>query len=516
MNAKKLAEYAEYLERKPELYNEACRRIPDLFISRVFRIVPCRMHIELQRFIDENDDCGVFLPRNHGKTTQLTIGRLAWEIGHNFDLRFQVVQAILADAKKTVGAVKDVIESDVYRQVFPHVVPDRAGDWGASSFTVKRKRVGMRDSTMTAQPIFGKAGQRSDFLVFDDIENFDNSIRQEGLRAQVKDAYRETWIPTLEPGGRQLKIGTPWHIDGQTMDWIRAGQKGELPMFYRACEELVSPWPEKFPPEELRKRRREMGEIAFARAFYLQPLSGDEVVFSGIDLMNASCPLPERSKLRSPARWAAIDLAFSEEEQIKRGKDEPDYSVMGVADITTDGHVYMVRNIRQRTTYPKFRAMVISEAVRSGVKRAIIESNGPQKGLRQDLAGELAKHGISMMVGNRRNDKYARASAVQAVVEQGRFHLRAGPGGELLEDMQAMYREMSMFPVGGKDDTVDVAVDLMGQARIAASGGVSGDSGLDQTKVSDIMRMHAMATDGRGNSTPEDYRRLNEEWWNNE
>src|SRR5690606_34999316 len=130
-------------------------------------------------------------------------------------------------------------------------------------------------------------------------------------RNQVKEVYAEVWLPTLEPGGREWRQATPWHIDGITMDWIREAQTGGVPMFHRVCDGTrSSPWPEKFPPEELRSRRKRMGEIAYARAFMLKALSGDEVVFRDTDLDAAKCPLPDRSKLRSPTRWAAIDLAF--------------------------------------------------------------------------------------------------------------------------------------------------------------------------------------------------------------
>jgi predicted phage terminase large subunit-like protein len=508
MNPAKLGEYIAYLEKKPRLYDEACREVPDLFIARMYRIAPCRMHIEMQRFLDANPVGGIFIPRNHGKTTQVTIGRMAWEIGRNPNMRIQIVQNTLPNARKTVGAIKETLESDAFRQVFPEIIPDR-DDWGAGSLTVKRTKLGMRDSTVTAQPIFGKAGQRSDLLAFDDIEDFDNSIRQEGMRSQVKEAYRETWLPTLEPDGREWRQATPWHIDGITMDWVREGQSGTTPMFFRACEGISSsPWPEKFTPAVLKAYRDKMGEIAYSRAFCLRAMSGEEVVFRDSDLLDNACPLPDRARLRSPVRWTAIDLAFSDEERAigRRGKDEADYSVMGIADLNADGHVYMVRVHRQKTSYPKFKQLVVSEAVRSGVRRAVIESNGPQKGLRQDLATELAKVGIATIVGNRRNDKFARASAVQNVVEQGRFHLRTGPDGELLDDMRPMYREMSMFPVAGKDDTVDVAVDLMAQSRI--DGLPEPDKVYDNTALEDIKALHTMAVSPR--DSVEDYLRLNE------
>lgn len=482
----RFAEHVAYLEKRPAVYDEVCRQVPDLFIARAFGIIPCRMHIELQRYLDTaGETATVGMPRNHGKTTQVTIGRVAWEIGHNPNLRVQIVQATGKDSKKTVGAIKEIIESEVFQRVFPEIKKD-PDNWGTESFTVKRTKLGIRDSTCTAQPIFGKAGQRSDLMLFDDIENFDNSIRKVAEREQVKEAYRETWLPVLEPGGREWRVGTPWSIEGITVEWIE-GARGDGRLFWRVCDGVEqSPWPEKFSPEYLARRRTKMGEIAYARAFNLKALSGDEVVFQEDDLKGGFCPLPKEDRLRGRRRIAAIDLAYSDDDQaLKRGKHSPDYAVMGVADLDDRGHVYMVRVLRMKCSYPNFKTAAVAEARRLEVERVLIESNGPQKGLRQDLGRAFAEVGISHKGETRSTDKYSRAAAVQAVVEQRRFHHRTDPAGELMADMRPMFDELRTFPTTGKDDCVDVAVDLMAEAAIAAPGRAA-ERRSDPTLVSDI------------------------------
>ena len=306
----------------------------------------------------------------------------------------------------------------------------------------------------------------------------------------MKEAYRETWLATLEPGGREWRCATPWHIDGITMNWWEEAEKSKSgAVFVRRCEGTESsPWPEKFDAAELLKRRAKMGEIAYSRAFLLKAITGEEVIFKEEDLRGGFAPLPAERRIPGRKRIAAVDLAFSDAEQtVKRGKHAADFAVLGIADIGTDGHCWMVRVVRLRCSYPEFKKMAIAECRRWGVQKVKIESNGPQKGLRQDLGQAFAEVGISHQSGKDRDkDKTARASMQQAVVEQRRFHLRTDDRGELMTDMQVMFDELRTFPVGNHDDTVDVALDLMAEARMGNPMEGREKRKPDPTLVSDI------------------------------
>lgn len=480
-----------YLERHPAVLDAACREIPDLFVWHVLGHRPTTMHTQLQRYMDRPGRVKrVQLPRNHGKTQQLSVGRIAWMIGRNPNIRVQIIQNNRPDAGKTVANIKAVLESERFQRVFPEVKP-HPEEWGKLALSVKRDKI-LRDPTVSAQPIFGAAGNRADVMVFDDIENLENSIRQPALRQQVKEAVQNTWIPVLEPDGQEWDIGTPWHVDGITMDWRRDSEHGGAEMFMRACAGTVeSPWPEKFPPDVLAEMRRKMGEIAYTRAYELKPLSGEETVFNEEDLSASARPLPDRSTMKAPVRWMGIDLAFSEQDQgitaRKKESADPDWSVAEVADLDAHGHVWMVEVMRKKCSYPDWKLRALAFAQRNSVARVKIECNGPQKGLAQDMAAMFGSVGIACIMPTKEShkDKYSKACAVQAVVEQHRFHLRTTTGGEIMPDMRPLLTEMSQFPLGAHDDLTDVAVSLMAEARV---GGVAGipDKAPDYTLASDI------------------------------
>jgi predicted phage terminase large subunit-like protein len=61
---------------------------------------------------------------------------------------------------------------------------------------------------------------------------------------------------------------------------------------------------------------------------------------------------------------------------------------------------------------------------------------------------------------NRDRDKITRASERQGYVESGQLHLPA-QDGTIRSDFRVVFDEMTTFPVGGHDDTVDAVIDLI-------------------------------------------------------
>src|SRR5262249_35896449 len=79
----------------------------------------------------------------------------------------------------------------------------------------------------------------------------------------------------LEPDGRFWGLCTPWHRDD-----LNAELKGNdaYAVFRRAVSsELDAVWPERWPREALARRREEVGEVSFARAYRLVPVDDDHV-----------------------------------------------------------------------------------------------------------------------------------------------------------------------------------------------------------------------------------------------
>lgn len=422
------------------------------------------VHEQFQDHLSKHDDAYGELHRGIGKTTQMSC-RIAWEIGHNTDIRIKYVQQNDDEAKKTVRAVRDLLMTPEYQATFPNVIPDD-DLWGAEAFSVRRTRYS-RDATMEGVGIFGRAGGRADILVSDDICDMRNAVQQPAMREQTKHFWVNNWLPMLDVSAKRRprvwKVGTPYHIADITADWRRKhAEDGSL--LRLPVEGYKSPWADVFTEELLRNIEKAVGLIAFNRAYRLQPISADMLVFAPAWLdagLYESMPEWDRQNSRV---IAIFDWAFTDNRSGVK-KTSPDYSVCLIARVTTRGDVWLLRMIRVRDTFPGFLNTAINACVELGVTCGWGENNGPQKGLVQ-TANDTAPFPIMGI--ERTTDKMVRAVAAQAFVQSGRFHIpgrRDGGTVRPMPEFESLYDEMTTFPAAEHDDTVDTALDMIEKAR---------------------------------------------------
>lgn len=442
-----------------------CRESAHWFVPYVLGFDNGRMHDELQFHLDATDNSYVELPRGHGKTNQMA-GRVAWEIGRNPLVRVKIVGSSDDEATKTVTLIRKLIQSEEYRKVFPEIEPDNDSTWGNTSFTVKRSRF-LRDATVESVSVFGRAGGRSDILIADDICDLRNSVQQPAMREQVKDAWKTIWLPTLDrskPNPKVWKFGTPYHVADITADW-RTYHNDHGGMFRRPVRGHLSPWSEVYTAEMMQDLRAQYGPIAYARAYELSPVSSDQLVFDHWWLDRSFYEGQVPDFVRSTGQViAATDFAFTDK-TVRKG--DPDYSVLVIGHRSMDGYLYVDRVIRARVPFPEWLRICARECRANNVSVLMAEGNGPQLGLTQQLS--LACETTSVVPLIRTKDKLSRASEKQSFVESGRLRLR-GERGTVCREHASLYEEMTTFPAGDHDDTVDAVVDLMEAAMRAGYG----------------------------------------------
>jgi hypothetical protein len=159
----------------------------------------------------------ILAPWGSGKSQQIAIARVLWEIGRNPSIRIKLVCNSDDNAKLRVASIGRYIkDSKEYHAVFPEVVPDRDAFWSAHALFVKRKGQSV-DPTVDAKGILSTGiGGRADLIVFDDIVDMRNAIEQPALRQKVKDSFSNVWMSRLDVDGRAWYIATAWHHDDLT------------------------------------------------------------------------------------------------------------------------------------------------------------------------------------------------------------------------------------------------------------------------------------------------------------
>lgn len=396
------------------------------------------------------------LPRGHAKTSTLAY-LTAWWLGIRPETRFKIVSQNDEAAAATTRFLRDIIRSPIYRAVFPNVAlkpgEDKITAWSVSAPGLPARR----DPSVQGSGVFGRTGGRADVIWFDDICDLRNAVLQPALRAQVKEAVANIWLPMLDPSAthpsRVWRSATPFHTDDITADWRRA-HADDGTLLRRPCTGSTSPWPEVFTEKILQAKRDEMGAMAFARAYELVPISSDLLVFR-----------PEWLKYYRPQELpvvtrtiAALDWGYGKKEQ---ERDDPDYSVCVVGEVDGSRRLYLTDVLRVRESFPVFARQAAALLARRGAAAVLAEANGPQKGIFDQFRDMTSQ---PMVAVERTRDKHMRAAGAQPFVEQGRLLFPTDDAGRMLSSFQPVYDELLAFPAGSHDDTVDVVVDLCGEA----------------------------------------------------
>jgi hypothetical protein len=218
-------------------------------------------------------------PRDHGKSSQLSIARVLWELGKNHDLRIKLIAQSDEKAADRLFEISDNLrKNERLHKVFPALKPALEGTWTKHKIIVERSKV-MADASVEALGITSTAtGGRADLEVFDDPIDFRNAIQYPAMRKVVKKTFYSVWINLLEPEGRMIYIGTAWHLDDLTHELM--GNPAYYSKVYKAIQDDGRPlWGSKWSLEQLMKRMGEIGEREFQRQFLNVALSADETLF---------------------------------------------------------------------------------------------------------------------------------------------------------------------------------------------------------------------------------------------
>jgi hypothetical protein len=215
--------------------------------------------------------CGVLLPRGHAKTTA-AIHMIARLIGEREGrVKVLIATASEADALKRSTAVRGLVASPRFAQVFGWARAGVAGDrWTEAAWTVRGAEGYVeKDATLRAGSLLGlKPGARADVLVCDDLVGPDENATARG-RAKALDRYLAVIDPMLTPDAAVLFLGTRWHED----DLYRALVDRGIPFFTEKAlaDDGTALWPEGWSVEKLRAKRDAMGSALFNLQYQNDP-----------------------------------------------------------------------------------------------------------------------------------------------------------------------------------------------------------------------------------------------------
>ncbi len=265
---------------------QMARTLPNSFMEYVLRdeetgdmVEQADIHQSWQDLCSEYKRLLIWSHVESGKTNQISIGRVLYELGKNPALRVAVVSNTQDQAKKIVGAIaKNIEQSADLAKVFPNL---KRGDiWTQTSLAVRRPMVS-KDPRVQAFGIHGAVlGARIDLLVLDDVLDFEN-CRTPALREELWAWYHATLSGRLTRDSRVWIVGTAFHPDDALHRFARQ------PSYKAVRYPIIDPatgksrWPERWPMSRIEERRAEMAHVPseWARQYLCQARDDSEARF---------------------------------------------------------------------------------------------------------------------------------------------------------------------------------------------------------------------------------------------
>lgn len=307
---------------------------------------------ELQR-IGDNPTSGirllVVMPPGGGKSTILA-AFLAWMIGRYPEEHYGLFSYADAVGWERSRAVRDVIEhSKPYHITFPTVLAGKS-NWGVSSFTVARDKVGDIHPTLRAGGTTSAVvAYRLNGLVIDDPHDPKN-VNTPTQRQKVIKNYDDAIKTRLTTGSWQVVISTRWA--DEDFVGVLLKRKGWKLIHIRALVkrsgQVESYWPEKYPIEHLEAIRYET-PVLFAIQYMGDTTGGDTGIIRRLHTYEEDPHLlADRLELMCCAGW---DTAMKDKEQ-------NDFFVCYIAGLDKHGRIYVLDRFKARIGVPEMMDVV--------------------------------------------------------------------------------------------------------------------------------------------------------------
>lgn len=430
-----------------------CRKLEDVFAGKVKRLI-------------------VNIPPRYSKTEIVVVLFMSWCMAKQPDCEFIHSSYSARLAANNTSRVRDIVTSDWYQEVFPHVQidPSTSGKdhWkttvkgvvyaAGAGGTITGFGAGKMRPEDHVGPMFGGA------IIIDDPHKADEAT-SDTMRQNIIDWYSNTIKSRVNDPARTPIIVVMQRLHEEDLSgFLLKGGSDEVwdHLFIPVLNDNDEPlWPAKHDREELARMERSNSYVFAGQ--YMQrpaPLGGGIFKTSWWKYYNPAALPKVRRVIQS---W---DTAF-------KTKDHNDPSSCTTWAETDEGY-FLLDRLNDKMEYPQLKQTAMSLAAKYNPHAVLIEDKASGQSLIQDLKTTRLPI-IPIKVDS---DKVTRAFAVTSIVESGRVFLPEGAPW-LVE----FIAQLANFPNAAHDDDVDSTTQALNYMHL--NGGNTG--------LLDFMRMEAEA-----------------------
>ena len=416
----------------------------------------------------------ITMPPRHGKSQLVSPHFPSWGLGVDPDTSIIAASYSASLAKRFNKNVQNIIESDIYREIFPN-----------TSFTersekvrfVKRRKTYVKTMEFFEVPGFegslrsvgvegGITGMGADILIIDDPFKDRKSADSPTVRESVWDWYTSTAYTRLSPGGGVLVTVTRWHendLVGRLVDAMKqeGGDQWEI-INYPAIAERDEPHrkkgealhPGRYPLEMLLRIKHNIGSYDWGSLYQQHPTPRGGGVFKAKWIRHwTECPKVFDRVIQS---W---DFTFKDSEN----SDNVSGQVWG----QLGSNFYLLDNDTDRMDFvSQVRAMQRMSSKWPEALEKVVEdkANGPA------IISAIGSRIPGIVPYTPRGSKTARAYSVSPLFEAGNVYLP--PMDEEHPWVKKYVDELLAFPNAEHDDQVDSTTQALDTLATRDGGGV--------------------------------------------
>lgn len=388
-------------------------------------------------------------PPQHGKSTIASKRLAAFMLGKNPDREILGISATAPLAEEFGGATRDCVQSQEFQRLFPkvHLREDsRAkGRW-------RTTQGGGYYSVGIGGQLFGRGGT----VIIDDPFASWEDAQSELERKKVWDWYQGTLYNRIHPGMPVIVIQHRLHESDLIGNLLREQDNNPYADRWRVVKLTADlddpPWPERYPREELERKKANSHPRQWAAMYDQNPTPEDGGEFKAAWFRTYKDP-PSNLTI-----YITADFAVTEEQTTKA---DPDYTAIMVWGVDHLGFCYALDLFHDRVDTEKLVKQLVDMFERwkpHNMRDFIGESGQIRRSIEPFLNLEMRKRRIFVNTEFMASitDKVSRAFNIRALMASG---MVLWPERDWAEKAKS---ELLKFPAGAHDDIVD-ACSLFGR-----------------------------------------------------